>query len=105
MMKVFFVLLLFWVVLGSPKEDVANFFWPSESAPWESVDAFYYPDRNNLTRVQKAQNVGSVEACRDLVYAWAAQNGDLGLHRGDYECGIGRLEDLGFATVYRVTVR
>jgi hypothetical protein len=69
------------------------------------VDAFYYPNRNNLDKSERQLDVGSVEACRSWVSRIAAQNNDPQIRRGDYECGVGYLRDLGDFRVYRVTTR
>ncbi len=92
-------------VFGSPGKTVANMVWQNDAAPWEKVDAFYYPDKADLTNYEAARDLGSVQECRDSVGAMASANGDPGLTRGDYECGIERLEDFGGVGVYRVTTR
>lgn len=99
------VALILFFVFGSPGKTVANMFWKNDVAPWEKVDAFYYPDKADLTDYNAVRDLGSVQACRDSVAALASANGDPGLTRGDYECGIERLEDFGGVGVYRVTTR
>lgn len=71
----------------------------------DQVDAFYYPDANNLLVHQEFLDVGSVERCREVVYAAAAINEDPNLERGDYECGIGPQSKFGDLTVYKETTR
>lgn len=94
-----------WFVFGNPSKTIAGWLWPEDAAPWEEVDAYYYPSRENLTVHQASRDVGSVEDCRRWVYATAASNGDPNMMRGDFECGVGRLEsEMGF-NVYRITVR
>ncbi|MEO8531328.1 MAG: hypothetical protein ABI459_08890 [Deltaproteobacteria bacterium] len=69
------------------------------------VDAFYYPDRNDLSVYETFVDVGSVESCRDVVFAAAAGKGDPNLERGDYECGVGPTGDeFGGMKVYEETV-
>jgi hypothetical protein len=95
-----------WFLFGSPSKDVANWFWSEDAAPWESVDAFYYPDRNDLERDVRQFGLEDVGACRRWVYAQASAHEDPGITRGDYECGVGYLESLGYGLrVYRATVR
>lgn len=71
----------------------------------KQVDAYYYPNRNDLSVYEVKYDVGSVEACRDWVYAQAARNNDSNVERGDYECGIGPKKKIGDLTVYDETVR
>ena len=94
-----------WAIFGSPTKDVANWFWSNEAAPWETVDAFYYPDRNDLSRDQRAYGLESVDACRAWVNGVAHSHNDIGIRRGSYECAVGYLEDFGDLRVYRTTVR
>ena len=68
--------------LGSPKKDVANLFWSSAAAPWETVDD-----------------------CRSWVEDVAADNNDPTIKRGGCECGVGKIDGLGDAAVYRLTAR
>ena len=97
--------LAWWFVVGEPIVTIVNRFWPETPAPWEDVDAVYYPDRGNLLVEVSAPHVGTVEACRAWVYDRAAANSDPTLTRGDYECGIGFLRNMGSLRVYRLTVR
>lgn len=94
-----------WFLFGHPATTVADWLWASDAAPWETVDAFYYPDRENLTAFNLISDFDSVQACRDWVYSAAAANGDPELERGDYECGIQKLDSFGGMSVYRATVR
>jgi len=94
-----------WFALGTPASDIAGWTWGDRPAPWERVDAFYYPNRNNLSQDQRRLDVGTVEACRSWVLTIAAQNNDPNISRGDYECGVGFLKNLGGFRVYRVTTR
>lgn len=94
-----------WFLFGQPAKTVANWLWGSDAAPWETVDAFYYPDANNLAIVNIVSDFDSVQACRDWVYSAAAANGDVGLERGDYECGVQKLDTYMGMLVYRTTVR
>lgn len=91
----------------SPQKSLADLFYKGDAAPWETVDAFYYPDRGNLTISQNMLDVDGVAGCREIVRYMAAVNNDPQLQRGDYECGVGRLENLEFAgiNVYRLTLR
>lgn len=95
-----------WFWLGDPPRTVAGWFWEHEAAPWERVDAFYYPSRLDMTKHQQVDDVGSVETCRDAVYAIAAGHGDPDIQRGDYECGVGpRYYAPWGMNIYRITVR
>lgn len=95
-----------WVMLGSPANDVAGWFWSEGPAPWEGVDAFYYPDRSRLSVHEQRLDVGSLDVCRRWAYAAAAAKNDPRLQRGDYECSVGFMRELGDGMkVYRITVR
>ena len=94
-----------WLLLGSPKQDVAGWVWPDGPAPWETVDAFYYPNRSALTVDQRRIDVGGLEECRAWVHAAAAARNDQRMERGDYECGVGFIRDVGELRMYRLTVR
>lgn len=104
MQWVIFVGVGLWFVFGDPSRDIAGWFWEYDAAPWERVDAFYYPDRSNLERYEFQTDVGGVEECRDWVHFKATGNGDPGLTRGDYECGVGEPKDWYGIRVYRTTV-
>lgn len=105
-MPLIVVALIIWAVLGSPKKDVANWFYKDKAAPWETVDAFYYPDRSNLNKVEMAYGLKSVEACRDWVYFQASLHRDPGMNRSSYGCGIGRLSEAHYGIpVYRTDTR
>lgn len=69
------------------------------------MDAFYYPDRGNLTVQHERRGLDSIEECRVAVRTMALEFNDITLVRGDYECGVGALEDRQFGgiTVYRIT--
>ena len=97
--------LIAWFVVGDPPKTVANWFWSAGSAPWENVDAFYYPNRSNLSVHEMAEGVGDLDDCRSWVTLQASLRGDPGLTRGDYECGIGRIDSAHGFNVYRITVR
>jgi len=97
--------LALWFFVGEPLVAIANWFWPETPAPWEDVDAVYYPDRGNLLVEVSAPHVGTIEACRAWVYDRAAANSDPALTRGDYECGVGFLRNMGPLRIYRLTVR
>lgn len=95
-----------WIIFGSPKKDIANWFYKESAAPWETVDAFYYPDKNDLNALKMMYGLNSVQACRDWVYREAAANGDAKLLKGDYECGIGRLSNEHYGIpIYRTDTR
>jgi hypothetical protein len=104
MRVIIIILLALWVIFGNVPMTIADIFWQEEATPWETVDAFYYPDRNNLTLYRKMVGLKSVDECRVWVRWSSASNGDDGLDRGDYECGIGILKNLGTYSVYRNTV-
>ena len=99
------VLLIGWVVLGDPKNDVANWIWPNTPAPWEEVDGVFYPDRNDLSVYEKIDGFADLDACR----VWAENKGrgigDPNIAVGDYECGFGFIRDFSGLKVYRNTVR
>jgi hypothetical protein len=70
------------------------------------VDAFYYPNRNDLTEVVEFIDVGSVDECRRVVRAAAAERNDPDLVLGDYECGVNPTGgSFGGMKVYEETVR
>lgn len=94
-----------WLAFGNPADSLAGLFWAGSPAPWEKVDAFYYPNRHNLSVHRTALNVGSLDGCRSWVQAMAEANADPGVRRGDYECGVGKLQEIGDLTMYRITVR
>lgn len=105
-MKFFLILGIgLWFWLGEPKTNVADWVWEDGAAPWEEIDAFYYPNRNDLSQFEMQRGLKSVSSCRDWVRRAASIRGDTGLTRGDYECGVGRLDDFGGIRVYRLTVR
>ena len=95
-----------WAYFGSPKRDVADWFWKDDAAPWETVDAFYYPDRQNLSVDVRRLGIATVSECRAWVAAQAASRNDPGIQRGSYECGVGfQYLFAGNLRVYRRTVR
>ena len=97
------VVFVLWILFGHPLNFIAGIFWSERNAPWEEVDAFYYPDANNLSDWESQMDIGSIKACRDWVEDSAASMGDIGLQRGDYECGVGCKNRDGF-NVCRLTV-
>ncbi len=50
MQALFVIGLIIWAILGSPKKNLAEWFYEDEPAPWETVDAFYYADNHNLAK-------------------------------------------------------
>ncbi len=94
-----------WFLIGNPAKTVANWFWKDSAAPWESVDAFYYPSRSDLTVHKEMTGFDDVDACRIWVRRTAGAHGDALLMRGDYECGVGKVDSYYGLTVYRITVR
>lgn len=104
-MPIIVILLVVWAIFGTPLKDVANWFWPESAAPWESVDAYYYPDRYDLSKELSASDVGGLGDCRAWVDYQARLKDDPGILRGDYECGVGEVENLGDLRVYRITIR
>ena len=94
-----------WLTFGGPADNLAGLFWAERPAPWEKVDAFYYPDRHDLSVHRAARDVKSLDGCRSWVRAMAEVGTDPGMERGDYECGVGKLREMGDVTVYRFTVR
>ena len=101
---VILIVVVFWGILGTPKKDVANWLYKNKPAPWEKVDAIYYPDRTNLRQQKVAEGLNSLDECRDWVYSQAASHGDYGMRRGDYECGVGRIDAYFGLPVYRAVV-
>ncbi|MGF7213053.1 hypothetical protein GGE65_007689 [Skermanella aerolata] len=97
--------LIAWAVFGSPLNTTASWFWSETAAPWEKVDAYYYPDRSNLGVHRVSYNVGSIDNCRRWVRAEALRLSDVGITRGEYECGVGEVDKMGDLTVYRITAR
>ncbi|MFD2207223.1 hypothetical protein [Kiloniella antarctica] len=94
-----------WALLGSPKKDLANFLFEDDAAPWEEVVAFYYPDASNLSKHQEVSGLSDASECRAVIRRLASHNDDPMVLRGDYECGIGRLESYGAMQVFRITTR
>lgn len=94
-----------WFLLGEPRQTVANWLWTNDAAPWETVDAYYYPNRANLVDVRYNKGLGSVQECRNWVRTLAASQGDTGIVRGDYECGVQVIDFVAGIPVYRITLR
>lgn len=94
-----------WFWLGDPPKNVADWFYRDDAAPWETVDAYYYPSRADLSASRSILGLKDVQACRDWVYDQAAANHDALLTRGDYECGVGRLDAFMGVNVYRLTIQ
>ena len=94
-----------WLWFVTPAKDVANLFWKDSAAPWEKVDSFYYPSRRNMIEFQMEAGLASVDECRSWVRSIAARQGDPGILRGDYECGVQQLSSFAGLRVYRLTVR
>jgi len=92
-----------WFLFGNPAKTFANWLWSDSAAPWETVDAFYYPNRSDLGDFLSQRGLGSLQECRDWVYSVAASRRDPNLTRGDYECGIGRVDDLNGIAIYRLS--
>jgi hypothetical protein len=94
-----------WFLIGDPAKSIANTFWEGEAAPWETVDAYYYPNRSDLSVFQSRLGLSSVDDCRVWVRMTAAANNDIGVVRGDFECGIEVIDTFAGINVYRTTVR
>lgn len=94
-----------WFLFGSPSKTAANWFWPDREAPWETIDAFYYPNREDMSVFLRLSGLGNAQECRDWVFSMASIEEDPGMLRGDYECGVGFIEDFGGMSVYRLTVK
>ena len=97
--------LLAWAVFGSVPHTFVKWFWSQVAAPWERVDAYYYPNRNDRTVHRVSYDVGSIDDCRAWVRTEAARDGDPGMVRSAYECGVGEIERVGGLTVYRITAK
>lgn len=92
-----------WFLFGSPKNDLADWFYPDEPAPWEKVDLFYYPRANNLNKVEEYRNVGSLRDCQSRAYFLRTRPN---LPPGDYECAVGDTgQRLGDIKIYRLTLK
>lgn len=94
-----------WAVIGEPKKDIANWFWPSDAAPWESVDLYFYPDRRNLEHFDRITGLKNVEACQRMVNVVHARYPSVPWSNVDYECAIEQIDTLVTIPVYRVTTR
>jgi len=94
-----------WFVVGQPMTNIANIFWAENPAPWGAVDAYYYPNRHDLTVHESRMGLDRLEQCRTWVEMRARAKGDANISIGDYECGIGKIDDFYGLTVYRKTVR
>jgi hypothetical protein len=99
------VFALGWLTLGDPKNDLANMLWPRGPAPWEQVDAYYYPSKSNLRVDERRYDVGGLDGCRSWVQRAANAKDDPRLARGDYECGVGFIRNVGGLKMYRLTTR
>lgn len=99
---VLLTLVVHYLVFGSARRDLGNLGWPEDAAPWEAVDAYYYPDADNPSRFESATGLESREQCRDWAHAAAVRNLDPDFEEGDYECGIGRLDEFESVTLYRL---
>ena len=99
------IAIIAWDLIGSPLKDIANILWKTEAAPWETVDAYYYPDRYRLGRYIFVEGLQTVDDCRAWVSSQARLYNDPSIVRGDYECGIQKLETWNGLSVYRMTVK
>lgn len=97
--------IIHYLIFGSFRRDAGNFFWPDDVAPWETVDAFYYPDARDPSRFESANGLEDKDQCRSWAQAAALRNQDPDFSEGDYECGIGKLDQFGSVTVYRIIAR
>lgn len=101
-----FIGLILWAVFGSPKKDVANWFYDYKPAPWETIDAFYYPDNNNLSKHSVAYGINSLDECRRWASGQAAANNDPYFTRSSFLCWIGKTgEEFAGMKVYRTNAR
>lgn len=105
MVKAAFLILLAGLCLVGFRGTIAGWFWPKSPAPWETVDAFYYPSKTNLPIDRREYDMPSMESCRRWVFQQAALNGDPKLERGDYECGVGLVRNVGDLRIYRLSLR
>ena len=80
------VVLLVWFVLGEPLTHVANLFYAAGPAPWEGIDLVYHPDKRSPSVNEITSDPGSLAACRSWARHMAAQQDDLRMERGSYEC-------------------
>lgn len=79
---------------------------PAGSRTSARVDAIYYSDKNNLIEFKRAENVGMVDDCRRWVRTKAKDYNDASLTRGDYECGVDFMSDVGEGLyMYQETVK
>ncbi len=100
------IAVILWAIFGSPKKDIANWFYEYEPAPWETVDAFYYPNNNNLTKHSAAYGLKSLDECRRWAFGQAAADNDSYFSRSSYLCWIGRTnEEFAGMKVYRTNAK
>lgn len=105
-LKFFIVtLVLHYLIFGSPMKDLGNLLWPEDAAPWESVDVYYYPDARDPSRFESETGLESRDKCRDWAFAAAARNRDPDFEQGDYECGIGKVDEFESMTIYRIVAQ
>jgi len=102
---VLITVVIHYLIFGSAKKDLGNMLWPEDAAPWETVDAYYYPDDSDPSRFETATGLENKEQCRDWAYAAAARNRDPDLAQGDYECGIGKVNEFESITIYRIVAQ
>src|SRR3990167_1073093 len=87
--------LIAWFVFGSPVQTLANSFWPEDAAPWETVDAFFYPNREDLALNDAVYGLSDLASCQRWARDQAMKYQDPLFQRTDYECGVGKVDDLG----------
>ena len=106
-MQAFFVIgLILWSIFGSPKKNLADWFYEYEPAPWEAVDAFYYSDNNNLAKYTASYGMKSLDDCRVWASGQATAQNDPYFARSSYLCWIGKTGDeFAGMQVYRTNAR
>lgn len=103
--KATILILLVGLCLVGFRETIAGWFWPRSPAPWETVDAFYYPSKTNLPVDRRKYDMPSIESCRLWIFQQAALSEDPKLEHGDYECGVGFMQNVGDLRMYRLSLR
>lgn len=98
--------LILWAIFGSPKHDLADWFYKYEPAPWETVDAFYYPDNNNLAKYSGAYGLKTLDECRDWATRQAIAHNDGFFYHSSYLCWIGKTDkEFAGMQVYRTNAK
>jgi len=98
-------IVLFWTFFSNPARDIAGWLYPNGAAPWEDIAGYFYPNRGDLSVSVTKIGFNNLNECRNWAHETAEKYGDPNIQLGDYECGIGSLQDRFGFNVYRITVR